>query len=150
MAEQIIEMSIADIKPYENNPRKNDKAVDAVAASIKKFGWKNPIIVDADNVIIAGHTRYNAAKKLKLETVPCIRATDLTEEQAKAYRLADNKTGELATWDDGLLKVELSGILNIDLSEFGFDEKMISDAFDDSLGIVTHRCPKCGAEWTET
>lgn len=89
---QIEEMRVADLIPYENNPRKNDEAVEAVAASIKEFGFKVPIIVDADNVIIAGHTRLKAAQLLGMETVPVIRADDLTDEQVKAFRLADNKT----------------------------------------------------------
>lgn len=96
------------LKPYPNNPRKNDKAVDAVAASIREFGFKVPIITDKDGVIIAGHTRLKAAEKLGLETVPVIVASDLTEEQAKALRLADNKTAELAEWDPDLLLKELS------------------------------------------
>lgn len=96
--------------PYENNPRINDGAVEAVAASIKEFKFRNPIIVDKNNVIIAGHTRLRAAKKLGLEEVPTIRAEDLTEEQVRAFRLADNKTAELAEWDFSMLDEELSKI----------------------------------------
>lgn len=118
---------LEEIIPYEKNPRFNDDAVPAVARSIKEFGFKVPIIVDANNVIVAGHTRYKAAKKLKLETVPVIVADDLTEEQIKAFRLADNKVGEIATWDDGLLAGELEDILNIDMSDFGFDIGGITD-----------------------
>ena len=114
--------SIDDIKPYENNPRNNDDAVDAVAKSIKEFGWQQPIVVDIEGVIIAGHTRYKAAQKLGLKTVPVVVAKDLTEEQVKAYRLADNKSGELATWDDELLEDELVGIDDIDMSQFGFED----------------------------
>lgn len=127
---QVVAKSIGDIKPYENNPRNNDDAVDAVANSIKEFGWQQPIVVDKNMVIIAGHTRYKAAKKLGLDQVPVVIADKLTKEQVKAYRLADNKSGELATWDDDLLEDELVGIDNIDMSDFGFDE--LSDDSDDA------------------
>lgn len=96
----IVSLKLSELHPYENNPRQNDDAVDAVAASIKEFGFKVPIVVDKNNVIVAGHTRYKAAKKLKLKTVPCVVADDLSEEQVNAFRLADNKTGELALWDE--------------------------------------------------
>ena len=117
----IIEKKLKDIKPYEKNPRKNDNAIDAVASSISQFGFKNPIVIDGNNVIICGHTRYKAAKKLGLDSVPCVVASDLTEEQIKAYRLADNKVSELAEWDIDLLGEELDGIFDIDMSDFGFD-----------------------------
>jgi site-specific DNA-methyltransferase (adenine-specific) len=118
---QIIDKKISELIPYENNPRNNDGAVDAVANSIKAFGFKVPVVIDKDNVIVAGHTRLKAAKKLKLKTVPCVIADDLDENQIKAFRLADNKTGELALWDfDGLVD-ELADICNIDMSDFGFD-----------------------------
>lgn len=113
-------ISIDKLKPYENNPRNNDNAVDAVAQSIKEFGFKVPIVVDENNVIITGHTRYKASKKLGLTKVPCIRADDLTDEQVKAFRLADNKVSELATWDENKLNIELEDI-NLDMSEFGFE-----------------------------
>ena len=116
----IIDRSIDSIRPYEHNPRKNDAAVDAVAASISEFGWKVPIVIDKDGVIVAGHTRYKAAQKLGLGTVPCIIADDLTEDQIKAFRLADNKTAELAEWDLDLLDLELADI-DLDMSQFGFD-----------------------------
>src|SRR5205809_2575984 len=90
---------LSSIRPYEKNPRLNDAAVDAVAASIKEFGFRAPIVVDADNVIIVGHTRWKAAHKLGLERVPVHVATELTPTQAKAYRIADNKTAEIAEWD---------------------------------------------------
>lgn len=118
---KVIVKSIDDIKPYENNPRNNDDAVDAVANSIKDFGWQQPIVVDKNLVIIVGHTRYKAAKKLRLKQVPVVIADKLTEEQVKAYRLADNKSGELATWDDDLLTGELGDILDIDMTDYGFD-----------------------------
>ncbi len=118
---QIYDKRIDEIKPYENNPRHNDNAVDAVANSIREFGFKVPIVVDSKGVIVAGHTRYKAAKKLGLQTVPCLVADDLNEEQVNAFRLADNKVGELATWDLDTLKVELDNIGEIDLSGMGFD-----------------------------
>lgn len=118
---QIKELAITELHEYENNPRNNDGAVDAVAASIEEFGFKVPIIIDSENIIVAGHTRLKAAKKLRLDTVPCIVADDLTPEQIKAFRLADNKTGELAGWDFAKLEEELSGISEqFDMTAFGF------------------------------
>lgn len=116
----IIEKNISEIKPYEKNPRKNDNAVEYVANSIKEFGFKVPIVIDKDGVIVAGHTRYKASKKLGLEKVPCIIADDLTPEQIKAYRLVDNKVSEKSEWDFDLLNDELSEILNIDMEMFDF------------------------------
>ena len=109
------------LKPYENNPRQNGDAVDSVAASIKEFGFKQPIVVDRDMVVIVGHTRLKAAKKLKLKKVPVLVADDLSEEQVNAYRLADNKTNELAEWDLDRLSEELDKILDIDMTDFGFE-----------------------------
>lgn len=114
-------MPIASIKPYDKNPRRNDEAVDAVANSITEFGFKNPIIVDNDLIIIAGHTRLKAAKKLGLKEVPVIIASDLTPEQVRAFRIIDNKTAELADWDEDLLKGEMQD-LDIDWTEFGFED----------------------------
>src|SRR5918995_1308258 len=99
---------ITGIRPYENNPRINDDAVDSVAASIREFGFRQPIVVDSDGVIICGHTRWKAAQKLGLEKVPVHVATDLTPEQIKAYRIADNQTASLAEWDQELLPLELA------------------------------------------
>ena len=112
-----------DLQPYENNPRNNDNAVDAVAKSISDFGFKVPIVIDADNVIVCGHTRYKAARKLGLDSVPCIIADDLTPEKIKAFRLADNKVSELAQWDDALLLDELHELelFDVDMADFGFD-----------------------------
>lgn len=128
---QIIEKRLSELIPYENNPRNNDEAVDGVANSIKEFGFKNPIIIDSDNVIVCGHTRYKAAKQLKLDVVPCIIAGDLTEAQIKAYRLADNKVAEKSTWNEDLKFLELSEIepLGIDMLQFGFDDLM-KDSID--------------------
>lgn len=125
---QIIEKNINDLKPYEKNPRKNDNAVEQVANSIKEFGFNVPIVLDKNNVIVCGHTRYKASKMLGLETVPCVVADDLTDEQIKAYRLADNKVSELAEWDIDLLGEELGDIFDIDMSDFGFDLSEEEDA----------------------
>lgn len=118
----IVYKALDELKPYENNPRNNKDAVKYVKNSIKKFGFKVPIVIDKDNVIVAGHTRYLASKELKLETVPCIIADDLTEKQIKAYRLADNKTAEKSEWDFLKLDLELDDLkLDFDMSDFGFD-----------------------------
>ena len=156
---EIKERELKSLKPYEKNPRINDGAVDAVASSIQNFGFKVPLIIDKGGVIVAGHTRYKAALKLGLKTVPCIIADDLTEEQIKAFRLADNKTAELSSWDMPLLGDELKDILDIDMSDFGFD----LDLFGDELGVndsdfisdteitkskkKTVVCPYCGKEF---
>ena len=120
----VIMMNLSDLTPYDKNPRKNDDAVKYVKASIKEFGFKIPIIIDKDNVIIAGHTRYKASKELNIKEVPCIVADDLTDEQIKAFRLADNKVGEVATWDDDLLNEELNDIFEIDMSLFDFEDDL--------------------------
>lgn len=136
---EVRNLKIDEIKPYENNPRNNLDAVDATANSIKEFGWQQPIVVDKDMVIIAGHTRYLAAKKLGCDTVPVVVASNLSDEQVRAYRLADNKTGELAEWDFKLLDTELQDILDIDMSDFGFelniseDEEVKEDDFDEEI-----------------
>lgn len=123
---------LSEIKPYENNPRQNDGAVDAVAASLKEFGFRQPIVIDDDGVIIAGHTRYKAAQKLGLEKVPVHVATDLNSEQVRAYRIADNKTGDLALWDFDLLPIELSqlGDAGFDMQLFGFDQDELAKLLD--------------------
>ena len=124
---EIITKKIDEVIPYENNPRKNDEAVDYVAKSIKEFGFKVPIIIDKDNVIVTGHTRLKAAKKLGLTEVPCIMADDLSEEQIKAFRLADNKVSEFSEWDNKLLDKELENILNLDMEEFGFSFDIVEE-----------------------
>ena len=155
---KIIYKKIEDIIPYDNNPRNNDDAVDYVANSIKEFGFKNPIIIDKDNVIVAGHTRYKASKKLGLIEVPCIVADDLSEEQIKAFRLADNKVGEIATWDLEKLSLELEE-LNIDMENFGFELDFGDYEEEETQNITDNKeidleeynddkfdveCPKCG------
>lgn len=127
-------INIDEIIPYENNPRNNDDAVPYVANSIKEFGFKVPIIIDENNVIVAGHTRLKSAEMLGLESVPCIRADDLTEEQIKAFRLADNKVGEIATWDLSKLNIELEGI-SLPMSDFGFENINESDIEIDEDGF---------------
>ena len=112
---------IGSITPYDRNPRRNDQAVDAVAESIEEFGFKVPIVVDSEGTIVAGHTRFKAAKRLGMQVVPVIVADDLTPEQVRAFRLADNKVAELADWDWDLLADELEGIETIDMEAFGFD-----------------------------
>lgn len=134
---QIITKKLSDLRPYARNPRKNDQAVDAVANSISEFGFKVPIVIDKNGEIIAGHTRYKAAKKMKLEKIPCIIADDLTEEQIKAFRLADNKVGELADWDLDMLDIELDGIEEIDMEQFGFSEQEDDNERDDISDLIT-------------
>ena len=115
---KITERKIGELIPYENNPRYNDEAVEYVAKSIKEFGFNVPIVIDKDNVIVAGNTRLRAAEKLGLEKVPCVTVNNLTDEQIKAYRLIDNKTAEMSEWDYDLLEMELEAI-DIDMSEYG-------------------------------
>ncbi len=117
---EIVYKKIEELKPYKNNPRFNDEAVEYVAKSIKEFGFKVPIVLDKNNEIVAGHTRYKASLELGLKEVPCIIADDLNEEQIKAFRLADNKVSEKASWNLELLDEELENILDIDMEDFGF------------------------------
>ena len=151
---KIINVKTTDLQEYANNPRDNDAAVDAVADSIKQFGFKVPIIVDRDGVIVAGHTRKKAAERLGIADVPCIVADDLTPEQIKAFRLADNKTGELAEWDFAALEKELAELtaFDVDMSAFGFEEIDVNFDMgnDDEQGDLTQKevktvvCPNCG------
>lgn len=132
---QIYDKPIGWLTPYENNPRNNDEAVEPVANSISEFGFKVPIVATSDGEIINGHTRWKAAKKLKLKTVPVIIADDLTEEQVRAFRLADNKVAEIAQWDIELLLDEIESIGNVDMALFGFtDSDYTLDDFDDEDG----------------
>lgn len=117
---QIVNKKINELIPYENNPRLNDEAVEYVKNSIKEFGFKVPIVIDKNNIIVAGHTRLKASKELGIKNVPCIVADDLTDEQIKAFRLADNKVSEKSHWDFNKLDEELEDILDIDMNLFDF------------------------------
>jgi len=155
------EIKLSELKPYENNPRHNEAAVDKVAESIKQFGFKVSIVVDKDLVIVCGHTRLKAAEKLGLDKVPCVVADDLTDDQIKAFRLVDNKTAEFAEWDVDKLVEELDELTNFDMTAFGFDmeqlaTEMISaapnnkgeidldDYTDDKFECT---CPRCGFQF---
>lgn len=158
---------ISDLKPYARNPRKNDDAVDYVANSIKEFGFIVPVVIDNKNVIVAGHTRYKAAKKLGIEDIPCIIADDLTEKQINAFRLVDNKTQELSSWDYGKLIEELTGLVDdIDMTQFAFapigndeedhskasqdlDEGEELDLEDFSDETFNCTCPCCGFKFND-
>ncbi len=124
--------SIGDIRPYPNNPRTNDNAVDAVAASIREYGWRQPIVVDSDGVIICGHTRFKAAQKLGIDQVPVHVATDLSPEKIRAYRIADNQSADLADWNYDLLPIELKelGEGGYDLGLLGFDADELAKLLD--------------------
>ena len=158
---KIEQWEIERVKPYDKNPRRNDKAVEAVAKSIREFGFRQPIVVDAAGVIVVGHTRYKAALKLGLKTVPVHVAADLTPQQARAYRIADNRTNEAAEWDIDLLPIELGELRDdgADLKLLGFTDKELAEylrEFDTDLddgaasaegAADTIRCPKCGHEF---
>ena len=121
MSMNVIEIPIGDIRPYDNNPRDNDGAVSFVAASIRRFGFRIPIQIDEDNVVLCGHTRLKAALELGMEKVPCIVCGGLTEAEKVAFRMADNKVSEIAKWDFGKLDEELSKVGDeIDMQNFGF------------------------------
>lgn len=155
----VIYQPIGAVMPYENNPRKNDKAIDSVAASIQDFGFKVPIIVDSDNVIIAGHTRLEAAKKLGLDEVPVVVASDLTPERIKAFRLADNKVAEIASWDEETLAAELEalqqlgvnmydyGFVKADFAELGEVEEMEADDVGSDTDVPTKTRSEAGDIW---
>jgi len=157
---KIEQWDIDRVRPYEKNPRRNDKAVQAVAESIREFGFRQPIVVDGDGVIVVGHTRYKAALKLGLKSVPVHVAADLTPQHARAYRLADNRTAENAEWDVDLLPIELGELRDegFDLKLAGFSDKELAEylrEFDTDLddgdadadAADTVRCPKCGHEF---
>ena len=161
---KIIEKDINELVPYENNARINDKAVDVVANSIEEFWFKQPIIIDKNNVIVAGHTRTLACKKLGITKVPCIVADDLTEEQIKAFRIADNSSAQVAEWDMEKLMKELDSI-DYDMAQFGLAEQLEeitnellkqetneNDYPDQKLKqneTKFHICPNCGCEFED-
>lgn len=130
---EIINLKTEQIVPYDRNPRKNEDAVVFVAESIRHFGFKVPIVVDKNNVVVTGHTRLKAAKKLGMVEVPCIRADDLTDEQIRAFRLADNKVAEKADWDFSLLNDEIEKVLSFDMGAFGFE--FLSDEEHDDYAV---------------
>lgn len=150
---EIIYKSTKEIKPYENNPRNNNEAVEKIAVSITDYGFRVPIIIDSNNVIVAGHTRYKAALKIGCESVPCIVIDDLTPEQIRAYRLVDNKTAEYSSWDFEMLEKELKS-LDIDISEFEFpdlgetldisDDDFYTDETVKNVKVKSIKCPHCG------
>ncbi len=154
---EIIQERLEDIFPYENNPRVNDGAVDAVANSIRDFGFLQPIVVDRNGIIIVGHTRYRAAAKLGLKEVPVVVAANLSDKKAQAYRLADNKTGEISSWAFDRLMTELDALdqSGIDLTPYGFAEalgKKDDDGPNTEPKEVTGgskyiTCPRCGFCW---
>lgn len=154
---KIVEVAIEQIVPYENNPRNIAPAVDAVVESIREFGFRVPMVIDDDYVIVTGHTRYQAAKKLGLTKVPCVIASDLNEEQIKKFRLVDNKVSEFSLWDESKLVEELDAIDSIDMTAFGFEtmESEIDeldfefDSGEIDLGEFNdekfdYECPECG------
>lgn len=138
---KIVYMDINDLLVYDNNPRKNSDAVQYVANSIQQFGFKNPIIIDKNNMIVCGHTRYKAARRLKMAKVPCIMADDLTEDQIRAFRLADNKVAEMATWDYDKLEQEFALLdpMEFDIADFGFfpsyDNDEDEEEEEESFGV---------------
>ena len=135
---QIVQMKLSEIRPYEHNPRRNDASVDTVANSIREFGFQQPIVVDGQHVIIAGHTRYKAAKKLRMKEVPVIVADTLTEEQARAYRIADNSAGGASTWDFDKLLDEL-GAISYDMADFGLDFTVTEDGDIDFSNLEQYK-----------
>ena len=164
---EVVNVKLSEVKPYEKNPRKTDKAVDYVARSIEEFGFRVPIVIDKGKVIVAGHVRYRAAKKLKLKYVPCIVADDLTDEQVDAFRIIDNKTQELSTWNFSKLIEELDALTaEFNMAQFGFNEGLQDGSdggsreqqldngeeidladFDDSQFTCT--CPSCGFRFND-
>lgn len=151
---EIREVPVEAIQAYGNNPRRiSEQAVKAVAESIREFGFKVPVVLDKNKVIVTGHTRLQAAQRLGLTHIPCVIADDLTPEQIKAFRLADNKTAELSAWDFDKLDIELEELENFDMEIFGFsarnyddiaepDEEIDTEKFSDDK--FKHECPKCG------
>ncbi len=147
---QVFEKKISELKEYINNPRKNDKAVEYLKNSIRDFGFKVPLVIDKDDVIVCGHTRLKAAKALKMKTVPCIIADDLTDEQIKAFRLADNQVTGLSTWDNEMLDAELEA-LGIDMSAYGFTLGKVLENSSEEINVADfddeefeYECPCCG------
>lgn len=154
---KIVYKPINDLVPYENNPRHNEEAVPYVKASIEKFGFKVPLIIDKHNVIVAGHTRLLAARGVGLTELPCVLADDLTDEQIKQLRLVDNKVSEFASWDFDKLNLELQDIEDTDMEDFGFipssdldinDEEFYQNEKTKEKEPKKVVCPHCGQEFT--
>lgn len=147
-------LGVETLTPYANNPRKNDATVPYLKNSIQRFGFRVPLVIDKDGVIVTGHTRLKAALELGMERVPCVRADDLTPEQIKAFRLVDNKVQELSGWDFDKMDEELSALENFDMTDFGFSadgDNNLSDFFTDAEETgekeskkITVTCPECG------
>lgn len=155
---KIVYKRLDELRAYENNPRNNDNAVAAVAKSLEKFGWKQPIVIDAAGVIIAGHTRARAAEILGMQTAPCVVADDLTEDEIRAYRLADNKTAELAGWDFDKLDAEMEQLqaVGFDMAAFGFesdsdetDEPKERKDLSDKVGAIFEAIVECADEYEQ-
>ena len=161
---KIKHVSRSKVKRYDNNPRINSQSVDAVARSIERYGWKQPIVVDEDFVIVVGDTRYLAAEKLDLAMIPVVVADDLSPEQIREYRIADNKTGEISLWDHDRLHEEILALAESEEFEIpGFDQSELDriinppspdggespDGFKEFTGEeeTKHECPKCGYKW---
>lgn len=151
---KVVMKKIGEIKPYEKNPRNNEASIGYVANSIQKFGFWSPIAIDKDNIIVAGHTRYEAAIRLGLDKVPTVKADDLTDEEVRAYRLVDNKTAELSEWDFDKLKEELSKCDSFQMADFGFSiDEIVKENVIESGGVEEKEapekkivCPRCGHE----
>jgi len=162
----IVERKLTELEPYENNPRKNEGAVDVLVASIRTFGFRVPLLITKDNVIISGHTRLKAAEKLGMESVPCLIVDSLSENDIRQFRIVDNKSAELAKWDFAALADELEDIPEINMDAFGFaafdvdeqepvevtsslgeGEEVDLEDFDDAK--FDHKCPECGYVWNE-
>lgn len=162
---EVVNLKLKEVRPYENNPRHNEEAVGLVVESIEQFGFNVPILLDVDKVIVAGHTRYEAAKVLGLEEVPCIIMEDMSDEAVRQFRIVDNKTGELSSWDYEKLIAELDNIKGIDMSIFDFGKfdkvaepanlasnltegkELDLDEFEDET--FEFECPYCGFKWNE-
>ena len=166
---QVEILKISELKPYEKNPRINDEAIEKVAQSIQDFGFNVPILLDEDKSIVAGHTRYEAAKSLGIKEVPCIILTDLDEDKIAQYRIIDNKTAELSSWNFDKLFSELDQIVDVDMSIYQFDTGTDPEEEDEESDEVTGNlydgceieldaydeeafdieCPYCGFRWNE-
>ena len=138
-------MQLNQIPEYKNNPRRNDKAVNAVAKSVLKFGYVNPIIVDEEGVILAGHTRIKALREVGAADAEVIRVTHLSDQEKKSFRIADNRTHDFSEFDGDLLEAEMREIKAEDWEDFGFRNRDLRNLLPGEMCT----CPKCGARFTE-